>query len=106
MVKNILLKEKLWLLMRNTINLQSTSMDFDTPKCLQCFLKVCNTWTGHIILIHSNLRRVKSSQRIDASLMLCQTYAFYLVTRQQQCLISIAEPAGNALLHYGDTSKQ
>lgn len=79
----------------------------DTLKWCLCFFKVRNMWIGHIILIHSNPLGVKSSRRIDASLMLCQTCAFYLVTRQPRCLISIAEPAGNALLHYfvGDIGK-
>lgn len=62
---------------------------------------------GHIILIRSNPLGVKSSWRIDASLMLCETCAFYLVTRQPRCLISIAEPAGNVLLRHfvGDIGK-
>lgn len=79
----------------------------DTPKWRLCFFKVLNMWIGHIFLIHSNPIGVKSSQKIDASLMLCQTCVFYLVTRQPHCLISIAEPAGNALLHYfvGDIGK-
>lgn len=65
-----------------------------------CFF-VCNMWVGHIILILNKLLWVNSSQRIDASPMLCQTCAFYLVTRQLCCLISIAEPGGNALLRWG-----
>lgn len=65
-----------------------------------CYFKVCIMWIGHIILTHSNPFRVKSSWRTDALLMLCQTCAFYLVTRQPCCFISIAEPAGNALLNF------
>lgn len=65
-----------------------------------CYFKVCIMWTGHIILTHSNPFGVKSSRRTDASLMLCQTCAFYLVTKQPCCFISIAEPAGNALLNF------
>lgn len=86
----------------------SNCLKADTPKWRMCFFKVCNMWIGHIILIHSNSLGVKSSRRIDASLVLCQTCAFYLVTRQPCCLINIAEPAGNSLLHYfvGDTGKQ
>lgn len=65
-----------------------------------CYFKVCIMWIGHIILTHSNPFGVKSSWRTDASPMLCQTCAFYLVTKQPCCFISTAEPAGNALLNF------
>lgn len=64
-----------------------------------CYFKVCIMWIGHITLTHGNPLGVKSSRRTDALLMLCQTCAFYLVTKQPCCFISIAEPAGNALLN-------
>lgn len=83
----------------NTINNKSQkekNVKAATPQC-QCFFKAHIMWIVHIV-IHNNPLGVKSSQRTDASLMLYQTYAFYLVTRQLHCSISIAEPAGNALI--------
>lgn len=95
--------------MENTINSETMKVSTKPKNVLRqltltkwrlCFFKVRNMWIGHIILIHSNPLGVKSSWRIDASLMLCQTCAFYLVTRQPRCFISTAKPAGNVLLQY------
>lgn len=75
----------------------------DTPKWHPCFSRESNIWCGHVILIHSNPLAVKSSQRIDASLVLCQTCASDLVIRQPHCLICTA---GNALLLFvGDIGR-